>query len=205
MIISPSIASANQLCLEKEIRRIHNSYEDLHIDIEDGNFIPNVTFGMKTIKALRSITNVPFSFHLMVKNPDSYLKDIFELNPSIVFVHVESIDYISEFIHRVKDQGIKCGLAFNPATPVEPYKYLLNQVDGVLILTSEPDGKEQIFIPEMVDKIRMVRVFNQKVNLWADGAINENKLELLNSIGVSHVVMGRQIFHTGNHKATIEN
>ncbi|EWG10012.1 ribulose-phosphate 3-epimerase [Cytobacillus firmus] len=194
MIISPSIASANQLCLEKEVKRIEHSYQDLHIDIEDGNFIPNITFGMKTIKSLRSITSLPFSFHLMVNDPYRYLEDIFSLNPSIIFIHVESVDYMSDIIQRVRRKGIKCGIAFNPSTLVNQYKYLLNNVDGVLIMTAEPDGKGQMFIPEMAEKINTVRSFNQKTDIWVDGAITYDKLDSLKAIGVSHAVMGRQIF-----------
>jgi ribulose-phosphate 3-epimerase len=127
---------------------------DLHIDIEDGNFIPNITFGLKTIQAIRSITNLTFSFHLMVKNPIDYIYTLCDLKPSIIFAHVESLPYPSEFVNLVKSQGVKVGLAFNPKTQIQPFTYLFNQLDGILIMTSEPDGKNQMFIPTMIEKVK---------------------------------------------------
>ncbi|WP_251554625.1 ribulose-phosphate 3-epimerase [Neobacillus muris] len=194
MKISPSIASANPLRLEEEIKRLDH-FDDIHIDIEDGNFIPNITFGMKTIHALRSVTNKPFSFHLMVTNPYQYLDEIFRLRPSILFAHAESLPYVREFIGRVKGSNIKCGLAFNPATPVEPYLYLLKELDAVLIMTAEPDGRDQAFIEEMLGKVKTIHEKQPPLNIWVDGNISHETLPDLEKIGVTTAVMGRAIFN----------
>lgn len=194
MNISPSIASANPLRLEDAVMKVKDNYKDLHIDIEDGNFVPNITFGLKTIKALRQITDVPFSFHLMVMNPYDYLDEIIKLLPSIIFVQVESIDYIRDFIFKVKSQKVNCGLAFNPKTPIEPYLYLFNEIDSVLIMTSEPDGVGQLFINEMVEKIRMVRERHPSINIWCDGGITRDRFDDLTSAGANTLVLGREIF-----------
>jgi ribulose-phosphate 3-epimerase len=196
MNISPSIASANQLRLEEEIQRIHRGpYSDLHIDIEDGNFIPNITFGLKTIQAIRSITNLPFSFHLMVNNPLDYLHSLYQLKPSIIFAHVESLPYPSEFIHLVKSMGVKVGLAFNPSTQLEPFSYLFHHLDGILIMTAEPDGKGQQYIPSMIEKVKMLKNIRVSIEIWVDGGVSKDKLEDLKETGVTNCVMGRAIFN----------
>jgi len=195
MKISPSIASANPLQLGEEVKKVQEHYDDLHIDIEDGNFISNITFGHKTIKALRSVTRLPFSFHLMVTNPYDYLDQIIDLSPSIIFAHVESLLYPSDFISKVRKRNQKCGLAFNPKTPVDPYSYLMNQVDGILIMTSEPDGQGQLFNVAMVEKVKKVaKNYNFKGEIWVDGGIKYEHLHLLGEAGATHAVMGRAVF-----------
>lgn len=195
MNISPSIASANQLRLEEEIQKIHKGqFYDLHIDIEDGNFIPNITFGLKTILAIRRITTLPFSFHLMVNNPLEYVNKLCDLKPSIIFAHVESLPYPSEFITLVKNKGVKVGLAFNPITQLEPFTYLFNQLDGILIMTSEPDGEGQFFIPPMIEKVKIVKNKSLPIEIWVDGGISKDRLENLLQNGVTNCVMGRAIF-----------
>lgn len=195
MKISPSIASANQLKLGQEVMKVREHYDDLHIDIEDGNFISNITFGLKTIKALRRVTSLPFSFHLMVTNPDDYLEQIINLSPSIIFAHIESLPYPSDFIAKVREVNQKCGLAFNPITPVEPFFYLLNQIDGILIMTSEPDGQGQLFNQELIHKVRKVaRDHKFKGEIWVDGGIKYEHLPLLSDAGATHAVMGRAVF-----------
>lgn len=195
MKISPSIASANQLRLEEEVRRVEKEgYLDLHIDIEDGNFIPNISFGFKTIKSLRNITDLPFSFHLMVTRPNIYIEDLIHLKPSIIFAHVEALDYILEYLHSVQKLGAKAGLAFNPKTPIEPYLYAIKKADGILIMTSEPDGKGQEFIPSMIKKAEIVRDYGNSLEIWADGGITKDKLKSLKNSGFTHIVMGREIF-----------
>jgi ribulose-phosphate 3-epimerase len=196
MKISSSIASANPLRLEEEILQLKDQYDDIHIDIEDGNFIPNITFGMKTIRAIRTITRIPFSFHLMVTNPYDYLDDIYQLAPSIVFVHVESIPYIRDFIHRVKSKNVKCGIAFNPKTKVEPYLYILKEIDAVLILTTEPDGKGQLFIEEMLEKVKTIREHHISLDIWVDGGVSFGMINELARIGVTNTVLGRAIFNS---------
>jgi ribulose-phosphate 3-epimerase len=196
MKISPSIASANPLRLEEEIQKIHKgSFLDLHIDIEDGNFIPNITFGLKTIHAIRTITNLPFSFHLMVKNPFAYINTLCDLKPSIIFAHVESLPYPSEFVNMVKSKGVKVGLAFNPQTQLQPFTYLFNQLDGILIMTSEPDGKSQMFIPTMLEKVRTVKGEDIPLEIWVDGGVTKDRLKDLEIKGVTHCVMGRAVFN----------
>ncbi|MED4583867.1 hypothetical protein P9578_13865 [Brevibacillus choshinensis] len=195
MIISPSIASANPLRLEEEVKRLDPIlYTDLHVDIEDGYFVPNITFGMKTVKRLRAVTDLPFSFHLMVSHPFGYLEEICSCQPSVIFAHVEALDYPSSFVEAVQRRGGKAGLAFNPKTSIEPFHYVLSRADAVLIMTSEPDGQGQQFIPAMVEKAQQVRNMFSTVELWVDGAVTVERVEELERAGVTHAVMGRAVF-----------
>lgn len=198
MIISPSIASANPLRLEEEVKRLDPKlYSDLHVDIEDGHFIPNITFGMKTVKKLRAVTDLPFSFHLMVSNPLDYLEEICACQPSVVFAHVEALDYPSLFVDAVRRCGGRAGLAFNPRTPIAPFGYVLSRVDAVLVMTAEPDGMGQEFLPEMMKKAQQVRDAFPSVELWADGGVTRERMEELSRAGVTRAVMGRAVFGRG--------
>jgi ribulose-phosphate 3-epimerase len=195
MIVSPSIASADPLDLRAAVGKVSEGpYQDLHIDIEDGNFIPNITFGLKAVRAMRAITGLPFSFHLMVTDPKRHAEQVVDLGPSIVFGHAEALDYPLEFIRFVQGLGVRCGLAFNPKTPVEPYLYALAEADGALIMTSEPDGRGQQFLPAMLEKAEKLRGLRLPGGLWADGGITPDRLERLEQAGVTHAVMGRAIF-----------
>ncbi|SHE64512.1 ribulose-5-phosphate 3-epimerase [Seinonella peptonophila] len=195
MIFSPSIASANPLRLADEVLRVQE-YPDLHIDIEDGHFIPNITFGIKTVQALRQLTKQPFSFHLMVSNPYLYLKQVIQYQPSVIFGHVEALGYIQDFIACGHEFGMKIGLAFNPATPIEPYAYALDQADAVLVMTAEPDGRGQTFIPSMLQKCETVKQISQVPQIWVDGGIRKRHLNQIRQAHCTHVVMGREIFET---------
>ncbi|WP_299081702.1 ribulose-phosphate 3-epimerase [uncultured Fretibacterium sp.] len=193
--ISPSVASADPLNLRRAVEYAERcGYEDLHIDIEDGNFIPNITFGMRTVRALRGATHLPFSFHLMVLHPESYLEEVMALGPSIVFAHVEALAYPSNFTGHMREAGVRSGLALNPKTPVEPLAYILQDLDGILVMTSEPDGRGQLFLPQVLEKIRTVRRLAPSVEIWADGGIRRSQLVELECLGVRVAVMGRAVF-----------
>lgn len=193
--ISPSVASADPLNLRRAVEYAERcGYEDLHIDIEDGNFIPNITFGMRTVRALRGATHLPFSFHLMVLHPESYLEEVMALGPSIVFAHVEALAYPSNFTGHMREAGVRSGLALNPKTPVEPLAYILQDLDGILVMTSEPDGRGQLFLPQVLEKLRTVRRLAPSVEIWADGGIRRSQLVELERLGVRVAVMGRAVF-----------
>lgn len=193
MKIIPSIASANQCNIANEIKRIGDRYENLHIDIEDGNFISNITFGIKTIKQIREITDKEFSVHLMVNNPEKYIEELSYLKCSHIFIHVEGIVYLRELINKIKSKGIKVGIALNPISNISNYSYILDEVDSVLFMTSEPDNNNQLFNEKVLDKIDF-KFLDNKIELWADGGIKEEHLSVLQEKRIEYVVMGREIF-----------
>ncbi|WP_026367988.1 hypothetical protein [Aminiphilus circumscriptus] len=195
MRISPSIASADPLRWREALCAVEQGgYRDLHIDIEDGNFIPNITFGMKAVRAFRRVTALPFSFHLMVNRPSTYLEDISEMGASIVFAHVEALDYPSDFLALARKAGLRAGLAFNPKTSPEPLLYLADRLDGVLVLTAEPDGRGQEFLPVMIAKVRMSTRLFPAAEIWVDGDLSRDCLEEMERAGATVAVMGRAVF-----------
>jgi ribulose-phosphate 3-epimerase len=195
VIISPSIASANQLLLREEVKKVEDfGCADIQIDIEDGNFIPNITFGMKTIRALRSVTMLPFSFHLMTVRQLDLLREVSKFQPSIVFGHYEAISYPREFIGLANELKVRCGMAFNPKTPVDSVRYVVNNLSGILLLTCEPDYQGEMFLPQVLEKVKQVRSMSEKVEIWLDGNIRLSQLDDLQSYGVTHAVVGRDFF-----------
>ena len=198
MKILPSIASANQYNIEKELDRIGSRYyENLHIDIEDGNFIPNITFGLKTVRQIRENYELPFSVHLMVNNPESYINELQKLKCCIIFVHVESCRYLSEILNKIKALGIKAGIALNPCSDLKNYRYLFDMADAVMFMTSEPDNKGQVFNAAVLENIEEA-FRNKNLELWADGGIKEEHLKFLERKQIDYVVMGREIFDREN-------
>lgn len=199
MKLSPSVASANLLNIENELYRIGNDYETLHVDIEDGNFVPNITFGFKMLKQLREHSNKPFSVHLMVRRPEDYIDKLFEYQCECIFIHVESTMYIKKILQEIKNKGIKAGIAFNPATMIDGYRYLINEIDAILLMTSEPDTEENKFDECLNDKIQNCKNMFKK-ELWCDGGITEIKIKELMAFGVDCCVVGRTLFQNSNPK-----
>lgn len=193
LIISPSIASSNLLVLKDEIDYVDKFYGHIHIDIEDGNFVPNITFGTKLLKQICSYSKSRKSIHLMVTNPLDYINCIKECNVDIVFIHVENLSYPSEVINKYKEHNINVGLAFNPKTQIIPYEYVFKNISGILIMMCEPDNEGQNYIPSMVKKIR--KAIKYKIPIWIDGGIKDEMLSTFKDIGVKNVVMGRAIFN----------
>jgi len=191
MKISPSIASCDLANIKDELTKIGNKYDSLHIDIEDGNFVPNITFGIKTIRAIRRLTDIPFSVHLMVNNPEQYLNELFDLNCSHIFIHAEASLYLIRYLRMIRDHHIKAGLALNPISNFKQYTHLINDIDSILYLTSEYDGCGELFQESVLDKIVD---FPQK-ECWIDGGINAETIMLLPNY-TDYVVIGRALFQT---------
>lgn len=188
--ISPSIASCDLLKVGDEIKSVENKYDDLHIDIEDGNFTPNITFGIKMVKQIRSITNMPFSVHLMVTNPDAYLSELYTLGCKTIFIHAENTMYLKRYLYEIRRHNISAGLALNPASDAKNYNYLIDDFDALMYMTSEVDGDGEKFQKRVLDK--MIQIKNKEI--WIDGGINYDNITLLPNYA-NVVVMGRAIFN----------
>lgn len=198
--IVPSLASANQACLKEEIEKLgERSVKSLHLDIEDGNFISNITFGIKTLKDLKAVTKIPFSVHLMVNFPERYLADIKEVGAESVAVHLEACKYPREVINLVKRLNMEIGIALNPKTPIYGLEYILQDLDFVLIMTSEPDCGGQQFIFHTLKKVHeLSRKKQHGYRIWVDGGIREEHLYDVWKSGADVAVMGRTIFGAQN-------
>jgi len=204
--IVPSIASANQSSLKDEIRKLgEDMVKNIHLDIEDGNFIPNITFGLKTVRDLRNITNLPFSIHLMVNKPIEYIEELKKAGANSVAGHIEACDYPGELINLAKDCGIEIGFALNPKTTLNEIRYMLDELDFILIMTAEPDCRGQRFIYRTLDKVRELNsIKDRHFKIWVDGGIKEEHLHDILISGADAAVMGRSIFDSEDPKGRIK-
>ena len=192
-IILPSIASANQANLAGEIHRL-GSHPYLHFDLEDGNFVPNITFGIKTVRALRPLTTASFDAHLMVTNPMDYIPSLLALDFRGIAFHWESTGYPLRIIHAIHDGGCRAGIALNPRTCAQEVIPYLGLVDYLLVMTAEPDGHGDQFQPMVLENILQLHTAAPDLPIVADGAVNSSILPLVCQAGASAVVMGRAVF-----------
>ena len=193
-VIVPSIASANPLNLQSELRRL-GSYPLLHIDIEDGNFLPNITFGMKTVRAIAAASEAKLDAHLLVTAPKDYIDPLADCGIAMVSFHIEAAPYPADILNRIRRRGMKAGLAFNFKTSVREALPFVSCLDYVLIMTSEPDDGECLFCSAMLDKIREARsLLPRRISIWTDGGVGEKELPLVAAAGADTVVMGRAVW-----------
>lgn len=197
--IAPSILSADFSRLGEHIRELEASGADMiHIDVMDGMFVPNISFGVPIIKSIRKLTKLPFDVHLMIEEPSRYVEDFAGAGADIITVHYETDRHIDRTINYIKSFGIKVGVALNPATPVETIKHLISNVDMVLIMSVNPGFGGQKYIKYCSGKIREVKDLSNKYNkdlmIQVDGGIDVTNIsEVINS-GANVIVAGSAIF-----------
>lgn len=202
--IHPSLASANHLALGEEIRLLCGAeVASLHLDIEDSSFIRNITFGLKTATQIAEASYWPLSIHLMVADPLPWVTWLSPLRPKWIFAHAETLNNPSEILTAVRKTGAKAGLAFNPATPLDPYNYLAERLDSVMIMTSEPDGERLAFNERLVHKVAQAASLFATSEIWADGGITLTSAKTLLTAGAQHLVLGRAIFSTNDYPRSI--
>ncbi|MCL6459183.1 MAG: ribulose-phosphate 3-epimerase [Gorillibacterium sp.] len=200
MQIAPSILSADFSRLGEEIRDAEKSGADLiHVDIMDGHFVPNLTFGPAIVKAVRTVTKLPFDVHLMIDNPDSFIADFAAAGADIITVHAEACTHLHRTLQLIRQHGAKPGVVLNPATPIEWIKHVLGDVDLVLLMTVNPGFGGQSFIPSVVPKIRELRnLLNaeglQHVHIEVDGGINVETAAIVAEAGADILVAGQAVF-----------
>ncbi|WP_300003841.1 epimerase [uncultured Cedecea sp.] len=204
MLLHPSLASANPLYYGRELAALEKeTIGSIHLDIEDTSFISNITFGMKTVRAIARQTAQPLSFHLMVSQPLIWLPWLEEVKPAWIFVHAEALENPSEVLAAIRLIGAKAGLAFNPSTDVMSYRYLAAHLEALMIMTSEPDGHQQQFIPQMCEKIIQVRQYFPDTECWVDGGITLTVSTSLAQAGAQHLVIGRALFTSTDYHSTL--
>ena len=193
--ISPSILSADFANLERDIKIIENAGSPyVHIDVMDGHFVPNITFGPSMVAAIRKITDIVLDVHLMIENPEKYVTAFLEAGADIITVHLECKPDI-EFIHsEVKKFGKKLGITINPPTPVSELTPYISKADMVLIMSVNPGFGAQSFIETSLDKISEVRKLNSDIDIEVDGGIKLNNVNKVIDAGANIIVAGSAIF-----------
>jgi len=196
ILIAPSILSADLGCLNEEIVSVEQDADILHIDIMDGHFVPNLTFGPPVVKYIKS--KLPLDCHLMVEHPENYLEELAKYRVNQVSVHWEACPNLHRVLMKIKELGMKAGVAINPATPVNDLKDILEMIDFVLVMSVNPGFGGQVFIDHAVEKIRELRQMDSRLIIEVDGGINENTAGECVRAGVDILVAGSYIFNTNN-------
>ncbi|HEY8364040.1 MAG TPA: ribulose-phosphate 3-epimerase [Haloplasmataceae bacterium] len=210
MKVAPSILSADFSDLKKEIIDITDKGADyIHLDIMDGHFVPNITFGPGVVKALKPYSKLPFDVHLMIENPDNYLKQFVYAGANIITVHVEACKHLHRTLQSIKDLGVLAGVSLNPHTPIECIKYVLSLCDLVLVMSVNPGFGGQSFIDTSLEKIRILKELREKNHyhylIEVDGGINDKTSQLCKEEGVDIVVAGSYIFNHTNRLDAINS
>jgi ribulose-phosphate 3-epimerase len=207
--IAPSLLSANFLKLGDEIKAVEEAGADmLHIDIMDGHFVPNITIGPFIVESIRKITSLPLDVHLMIEEPDTYLRDFIKAGADYITVHLEASVHLHRTIQWIKEGGVKAGVSLNPATPVWSLEDILPDINLVLLMSVNPGFGGQKFIPQVIEKIRTLKSFIYEKGLSTlvevDGGINLDNAKNVASAGADILVMGSAFFDSMDYKEIIK-
>jgi len=204
--VSPSILAADFSNLAKEIELVESGGADyIHLDIMDGNFVPNISFGLDVLRAIRKSTKLPLDVHLMVSNPGQYIPNFVSSGADIISIHYESVVHLDRTVGMIKDSGAKVGLALNPATSENVLEYILDKLDLVLVMTVNPGFVGQKFLDGQLKKIEKIKkmINNTNVKLEVDGGINDKNAKAVISAGADILVAGSYIFKSGDYERAI--
>jgi ribulose-phosphate 3-epimerase len=201
--ISPSILTADLSNIEKQIRFLEEGGSDfIHLDVMDGHFVPNITFGPMMVKTIKRLTKIPLDVHLMISNPDKYIEKFIEAGADYLTIHQEATIHLDRSINFIKNLGVKAGVSLNPSTPVDLLDDVLNIVDMVLIMSVNPGFGGQKFIENSLQKISRLKEKIDKIKpdilIEVDGGININNVNAIVNHGANVLVIGNSIFESGN-------
>ncbi len=207
VLIAPSILSADFSCLKEEVVALSQAGADLiHLDIMDGHFVPNLTFGPTVVKSIRDCTKLPFDVHLMVENPQDMISWFAKAGADIITIHAESTKHLDKLLAEIKSYGIKAGVSLNPSTPETVLEYVLDKIDVVLVMSVNPGFGGQSFISSSVEKIAKIKsmIKGKDIKIEVDGGINPLTAAECVAAGADILVAGSAILNSGDYKKNIE-
>lgn len=210
MKIAPSILSADFLHLQEEINKIENAGADfLHIDVMDGHFVPNLTFGPVVVEKIAKHTSLPLDIHLMVENIGFFVDLFVSYSPRFLSFHIEEEKHVHRLISHIRKSSISPAIALNPHTPLQVLDHILCDIDMVLVMSVNPGFGGQSFIPQSFEKIKRLKEkierYNPQCLIQVDGGVNQENARLLKEAGVDILVAGSYIFGQEDYKSAIDS
>lgn len=210
MEISPSLLSADFAHLDRDVEMLNRSQADyIHLDVMDGVFVPNISFGFPVIKAVSKIARKPLDVHLMIVDPDRYISQVRDCGATFMNVHQEACTHLNRTVNAIRQAGMKPAVTLNPATPLVMIEEIIEDVDMILLMSVNPGFGGQSFIPSIIDKTRRLRqMIDRAANkplIEIDGGVNDRTAPLLKEAGADILVAGSYVFSSPDPEATISS
>lgn len=209
-LLAPSILSADFSILGQQIKEAEEAGADIiHLDIMDGRYVPNITFGPPVVESIRKITDLPFDAHLMIVEPEKYIPDFIKAGVNMISFHMDATIHAHRVVDMIKSNDVKAGVVLNPATPVNTLEEIIHYIDYVLIMSVNPGFGGQKFIPQTAEKVKKLKLLMEETNrtdilIEIDGGVNQDNINYLSMLGVNIFVAGNAVFK-GNIKENVIN